>query len=150
MCPVTQQSGMLPHSRTSPQAAAANFRVIPYKTGSTPTPKPPSCISLLNLHSGRTLGRSPRVLFPLSSLSLLRSIHVLLSIAFVHFPCLNVCNSRSFCTRKSDPTLSPFDIYCIASLPILNTDVVIVIKTPPPNSTLPALAIFFSCVISNS
>lgn len=60
---------------------------------------------------------------------LLHSIHVLLSIAFVHFPCLNVCTSRPL-LRRSDPTLPPFDIYCISPLPILTTDVVIVIKMP--------------------
>ena len=81
--PATQQSEMLPLSRTSPRTAA-DSRVSPYPMGRA-NHKHRFCISLLNLHNGRTLGHSCHSV-PFRPF-LLHSIYVLLSIAFVHFPC---------------------------------------------------------------
>lgn len=69
-------------SRISPKTVA-NSRVSPHP-GRVTTHIHRFCISLLNLHNGRTPGHSSRS--PSLFVFLLHSIHVLLSTAFVYFP----------------------------------------------------------------
>ena len=132
-----QQSEMLPLSRISPRAAA-DSRVSPYPMGRT-SHKHRFCISLLTLHNGQALGHSSRSA-PFRPF-LLHSIYVLLSIAFVYFPCSLFATLVPSSPASQIPR-SLHSTHCIA-LPVLIIAVVIVIKLPPlSRGILHTLAMF--------
>jgi len=124
---IGQSLGTQPHSITSPLEATAISRVIPYTLQPTPTHRPLFCISLPSLHSGQTPGHSPRFLSLFVPFSCIAFASCFPSLSFISLVSMFATIFPS-APASQIPTLPLFDIYRIASLPILIIDVVIVIK----------------------
>lgn len=128
------------HSRTRPPGATVISIVSPRTPEYTPARKHLFCTSLPNLHNGQTPGHSPRSLFPFVPFSCIAFMSCFPLLSFISL--VPMFATLVPCSRKSDPTFPPFDIYCTTLLPILTIDVVIVIKTPLSDSTLHTLTMF--------